>query len=49
MTFQPKLSSGDLTKIRIMRAHNMTLKAIAEEFGVTIPAIFFALKRVEQR
>jgi hypothetical protein len=44
-----KLSSADLTKIRVMRDHGMTLKAIAEEFGVTEPAIFFALQRIERR
>lgn len=48
MTFQPKLSSGDLTKIRIMRQGGMTLKAIAKEFDVTPPAILFALRRLER-
>lgn len=49
MTFQPKLSSADLTKIRVMRERGMTYGAIGAEFGVTAPAIFFALKRLERR
>jgi DNA-binding MarR family transcriptional regulator len=44
-----KLSSADMTKIRVMREHGMLLKDIAKEFDVTTPAIFFALRRLEQR
>lgn len=43
-----KLSRTDLTKIRAMRDHGVLLKDIAKEFGVTKPAIFFALQRLDR-